>query len=95
MDAHGKAKQARTILVDRMKKTQGSKDKLESIQHRLRDIKSEVKKVLKKSHTGRTSHASHTDLNTGYETAERGARQATLDSWVARPMKHVDQWKPD
>eukprot|EP00972_Heterocapsa_arctica_P022875 3365233-Heterocapsa_arctica.AAC.1 len=72
-----------------MKKTQGSKNELESIQHRLRNMKKlEVKKVLKKSHTGLTAHATHTDLDSGYENVERGARQATLDSWVARPMKH-------
>ncbi len=90
LDAHDKAKQARIMLVDRMKKIRVNKDI-----GKPRDKQSKKKKALKESHTGLTSHVSHTDLNTGYENAERGARQATLDSWVARPMKHVDQWKPD
>eukprot|EP00972_Heterocapsa_arctica_P081246 11972814-Heterocapsa_arctica.AAC.3 len=54
-----------------------------------------MRKEQKRRPTGRATHASHTDSQTGTELAEAGARQATLDRWVARPMKHVDEWKPD
>eukprot|EP00972_Heterocapsa_arctica_P012524 1840439-Heterocapsa_arctica.AAC.2 len=54
-----------------------------------------VRKEQKRRHTGTTTHASNTDMESGINSVERGARQATLDSWVARPMKHVDKWKPD
>eukprot|EP00972_Heterocapsa_arctica_P062917 9280999-Heterocapsa_arctica.AAC.1 len=60
-----KAKQARTILVDRMKKVQACKHEEKSIQQKLRNMKKVVvKKELKKKHTGTTSHALHTDLET-------------------------------
>ncbi len=79
-----------------MKKVQSCKQEEQSIQQKLRNKKKAVvKKEQKRRHTGTATHASNTDLETGIESVERGARQATLDSWVARPMKHVDKWKPD
>eukprot|EP00972_Heterocapsa_arctica_P012138 1780711-Heterocapsa_arctica.AAC.1 len=58
LDAHDKAKQARIMLVYRMKKIKVNKDICKP-----RDKNSIMKKVLKESHTGQTSHVSHTDLN--------------------------------
>jgi hypothetical protein len=88
MDKQEKAKQARVMLMNRMKniRVQKGLDKAKNKQ-----IKK--KQVAKGNSTGRTNE--HIDMSAGYKCAERGARQATLDRWVARPINRVDRWKPD
>eukprot|EP00972_Heterocapsa_arctica_P076619 11303235-Heterocapsa_arctica.AAC.1 len=65
-----------------MKKVQACKQEDKSIQQKLRNSKqSGVKKEQKRRHIGAETHATNADLETGNESVERGARQATLDSW--------------
>eukprot|EP00972_Heterocapsa_arctica_P040111 5910034-Heterocapsa_arctica.AAC.1 len=65
-----------------MKEVQSCKQEEHSIRQKLRNKqKASVKKEQVKRHTGTATHASNTDLESGNNSVERGARQATLDSW--------------
>ncbi len=93
-----KSKQARTEQNGVNKKDEASNlvEQKKNFLQELRNKKHLTKRQDKRRrHTGVAAHASHTDLETGNELAESGARQATLDRWVAGPLKHVDKWKPD
>eukprot|EP00972_Heterocapsa_arctica_P082476 12153744-Heterocapsa_arctica.AAC.1 len=58
LDSHEKAKQARIMLVDRMKKIRVQKDS-----DKPKNKQSKNNQVSKESHTGRT-HGSHIDMCT-------------------------------
>eukprot|EP00972_Heterocapsa_arctica_P091505 13498654-Heterocapsa_arctica.AAC.1 len=75
MDTQEKAKQARMFLVNRMKNIRVQKDS-----DKAKNVHLNKKQVPKGNCAGR-AHGSHIDRSTGYENAEQGARQATLDRW--------------
>ena len=86
-----RAKQARTILIDRIKRGQTLKKSDTAVQKPFKKAQA-VKKD--KFQTGTKTHATK-EMETGAESRGRGARQGTLVSWVTGRIKHVDEWKPD